>query len=379
MDPAVLALMFPMPSQDPSVTRTVISSIWVMASISTIFLWLRVYCRISYAGKLWWDDVLLITGWALLIISVGLQTRIFLLGYLVTAFGGPEIGPMNLASDTFMKLALAFSKTSFALTVLRIATGWTRYVIYFVAFVMNAAMLIHAVLVWRGNCGTPTPWTFEPCWSPDSGIYMNMIGSIISAFTDFVLALLPIQVIMGLQMKKIEKIGVAVAMSLGFLAGAVSIIKAVEAFGLAKTVGTAFSYRLARLSILIHAEPNAAIVASSIPVLRILLRDIVRQYGSYGTPGAGGKSSPYIKSSHHSTFHGHKGTSSAVVTAMRPDDGSETSILSDQKGQGIHQTRQVAVEYDASSESREYNGPVGRSWRPEAIEMGKYATTNKQP
>jgi hypothetical protein len=161
-----------------------------------------------------------------LIVSVGLQTRIFKLGYLATSFGGSEIGPMNLA----------FSKTSFALTVLRIATGWTRYVIYVVAFVMNAAMLIHAVLVWRGNCGTPTPWTFEPCWSLDSRIYMNMIGSsmlhlvsllplgntltasvVISAFTDFVLALLPIQIIMGLQMRKFEKIGVALAMSLGLL------------------------------------------------------------------------------------------------------------------------------------------------------------------
>jgi hypothetical protein len=170
MDPADLALTVPMPSHDPSVTQTVISSIWVMASISTIFLWLRVYCRLSYARKLWWDDILLITGWALLIFPVGLKTRIFQLGYSVTLFGGPEIGPMNLASDTFMKLALAFGKTSFALTVLRIATGWTLYVIYFVAFVLNAAMLIHAVLVWRGNCGTPTPWTFEPCCSLDSGI-----------------------------------------------------------------------------------------------------------------------------------------------------------------------------------------------------------------
>ena len=120
-------------------------------------------------------------------------------------------------------------------------------------------------------------------------------------------------------------------------------------------------------------------MASSIPVLRILLRDIVRQYGSYGTPGAGGKSSQYIKSSQHSTFHGGKGTSSAVVTALKPDDGSETSILPDANGQsGIHQTRQVAIEYDAASESRGYRGPAGKNWRTEDIEMGTYAPTSKQ-
>jgi hypothetical protein len=43
------------------------------------------------------------------------------------------------------------------------------------------------------------------------------LSTVISAFTDFVLALLPIHVIMVLQMKKIEKIRVAVAMSLGLL------------------------------------------------------------------------------------------------------------------------------------------------------------------
>lgn len=350
-----------------------------MASISTVFLWLRIYCRASHSMQMWWDDALLVVGWGFLIVSVGLQTRIFKLGYLVTAFSSPEIGPMNLASDTFMKLSLAFSKSSFALTVLRIANGWTRYLICVVAFVMNAAMIIHAVLVWRTNCGSPAPWTFEPCWSPNSGIYMNMIGSIISAATDFVLVLLPIQIILGLRMKLIEKIGTAIAMSLGILAGAVSIIKAIESYGLAKVVGTAFSYRLARLSIWIHAEPNAAIVAASIPVLRILFRDIARQYGSYGTPGASGqKSGQWIKSSQHSTFHSSRGVGGVVTPAPKADDGSEASILEGDKNHGgIHQTRQVAVEYD-EPKSRDVNRPAGTNWRPEAIEMSAYATASKR-
>lgn len=38
-----------------------------------------------------------------------------------------------------------------------------------------------------------------------------------SAIVDFILALLPWKIIMGLQMKRHEKIGVAVAMSLGLL------------------------------------------------------------------------------------------------------------------------------------------------------------------
>ncbi|KAK3316523.1 hypothetical protein B0H66DRAFT_297192 [Apodospora peruviana] len=375
MTPEELALIYPMPSGDPSLTTKVIASIWVMASISTIFLSLRLYCRASNVGKLWWDDFLLIVGWIFLIVSVGLQTEIFRLGYLVTSLAGGMIGPLNLSSDSCMKLALAFVKTSFALTVLRIAIGWPRYVIYVAAFIMNVTMVVHAVLVWRANCEVQQDYTFQSCWSSESGIWMNMVGSIISAITDFILALVPLHIIMGLQMKRVEKIGVAVAMSIGIFAGAVSIVKAVESHGVVKVKGPAFSHRLANLSLWIHAEPNAAIVASSIPVLRILFRDVVNKYG---TPN--GVSGQYIKSNQQSTFHGGVASSSAAVTAVKGDDSSETSILAQQQQHPekvhqlhpqsrIQQTRQITIEYDTAG-SLDHSTPG--NWRSEGIELGTY-------
>ena len=179
-DPAVLAYLatiYPMPSGDPSITTKVIASIWVMASISTVFLAARIYCRASHIGHIWWDDACLLVAWVFLITAVGLQTEIFRLGYLVTALTSDAIGPRNLASDSCMKLALAFSKTSFALTVWKISSGWTRYVVYVVAAVMNITCVVHAILVWRASCGTEQDFNFQPCWSSDSGIWMNMVGS----------------------------------------------------------------------------------------------------------------------------------------------------------------------------------------------------------
>ena len=41
----------------------VVSSIWTMLAISSIFLALRVYCRGIRVRAMWWDDYLLITGW----------------------------------------------------------------------------------------------------------------------------------------------------------------------------------------------------------------------------------------------------------------------------------------------------------------------------
>jgi len=217
MDPAFLMTIYPWPSGDPQLTRTAITAFWVMVSISGTFLGLRLYCRASHVRAIWWDDYVLITGWIFMMTAVGLQTDIFKSGYLVTAFTDPHIGPRNLASDSCMKIALALTKTSFSLTVMRIAVGWPRYVVYACMIVVNVACAVHAIMVWRQNCGTVEAWTFTPCWDADSGVWMNLIGSIISAVTDFVLTFVPLQVIWGLQMKRIEKIGVGIAMSIGIL------------------------------------------------------------------------------------------------------------------------------------------------------------------
>ncbi|KAK4212306.1 hypothetical protein QBC37DRAFT_288319 [Rhypophila decipiens] len=361
-----------MPSGDPSLTTTVISAIWVMFAISSIFTTLRLYCRFSHSGSIWWDDYLLGAGWVVLLTGVCLQTAIFKAGYLVTAFTDPFIGPRNLASDGCMKVALALVKTSFSLTVIRIAVGWPRWVVYICIAVVNLTCFVHTVLVWRANCGTEEAWAFKPCWDRNSGVWMGLIGGVISAATDFILTLVPLTIIWGLQMKKIEKIGVALAMSVGLFAGIISAVKAAESYNVVTVVGTAFSYRLATLSIWIHAEPNAAIVASCIPVLRIFFRDVARSYGGYGRSGdKGGK---YLKSTTKSTFHGDSTATATAVAAAKPDDDSETSILNDDtkdapKGHRIHQTRQVTVEYNGNAADAENR----HNWeQADAIEMGNY-------
>lgn len=147
-----------------------------MFVVTTLFLALRVYCRATRKA-LWWDDYLLIAGWAFLLASTTSITHVFRLGYTTTRFGGDDIMPLNLAADDMHKLALGLSKTSFALTLLRFTTGWTRYLIVAVTVIMNIMFLTHSVLVWRSSCGNDSKYTFTPCWPSSSGAYMNMIGS----------------------------------------------------------------------------------------------------------------------------------------------------------------------------------------------------------
>lgn len=126
---------------------------------------------------------------------------------------------------------------------------------------------------------------------------------------------------------------------------------------------------------MVNAEPNAAIIACSIPVLRTLFRDIARQYYASGRTG-GNSGGQYIKSNEQCSFPGAITTTKSIVTAAKPDYSSETSILPPdaEKGTRIKQTRQVAVEYDSSDGST-----GGRNWHRRDIELGDYATHNRTP
>ncbi len=40
-----------------------LGSIWTLFSLATIFLCLRVYCRMLKGQRLWWDDAILAGAW----------------------------------------------------------------------------------------------------------------------------------------------------------------------------------------------------------------------------------------------------------------------------------------------------------------------------
>lgn len=236
---AELARKFPMPSGDTGIPPRVYGIIWSLWALTTIFIVLRIYCRAVRAKKLWWDDWLLLGAYGFLTLGVILQTVVFSMGYLVTVLSGPVVGPCNLASDNAMRLSVALSKTSFAVTLLRLASvkGWPTPVIYVSTVVVCVIALVHCILVWKQTCGAPNAWSYGPCWSSNGGLYLNLVGSVISAATDFIFTAIPIVVIWDLQMRRREKIGVGAAMAIGSFAGIISIIKAEKSYEVISVVG----------------------------------------------------------------------------------------------------------------------------------------------
>lgn len=158
-----------------------------------------------------------------------------------------DVPPQNFAflglignfTGTFSILAATWSKTAFAITLLRLMPGRMRFFLWFIIATVNISMGLNAVFMWT-RC-TPVSKTWNPyvpgtCWEPHVypiyGMFAagelpelspfpkdsnNRMRKGYSAAMDFVLALLPWKVIWKLQMKKKEKMGVALAMSMGIL------------------------------------------------------------------------------------------------------------------------------------------------------------------
>jgi hypothetical protein len=131
----------------------------------------------------------------------------------------PLLVIVNVAG-TFSVTAAIWSKTSFGITLLHLTNGWVKKTVLFIIISMNIAMGLSALFPWV-NC-TPLRKAWDmfaegTCWAPEVTVRYNIFSGVYSACSDIALALLPWQFISGLQMKKKEKIGVGVAMSMGIL------------------------------------------------------------------------------------------------------------------------------------------------------------------
>ncbi|KAK1756523.1 hypothetical protein QBC47DRAFT_451980 [Echria macrotheca] len=252
---------------------------WTLTGLSGAFLLVRLACKLHTKRRLWWDDYVLALSWVMLVTSIGLVTFSVSKGlgkhvYAVSPANFPVLGVVGNLTGTFSILAATWSKSSFALTLLRLMQGRMRILLWFIIITINIFMSLNAVFMWI-RC-TPVEKTWNPfapgtCWQEDIYPIYGMFAAGYSAGMEFILALLPWRVIWKLQMKRKEKFGVAVAMSMGIFAASTAVVKTVEIPTLASPD---FTFVSAPLVLWGAAESGVTIMAASIPVLRTLFRDL---------------------------------------------------------------------------------------------------------
>ncbi|KAI1412235.1 hypothetical protein F5Y13DRAFT_180305 [Hypoxylon sp. FL1857] len=208
--------------------------IWTLTAIATIFLGLRVACKYRKDSRLWCDEWFLVASWVILVASC------ILVSINVAAGLGKhdrDINPQVLGVinertaivSSLYAISSAWSKTSFAISLLRIATPRLRIMIWFLTITMNIFMYVTAVLAYV-MCRPVDKLLGPPgegeCWPPEIMLPIGMFFYVYSGFMDFVLAILAWIIIMGLHINIKEKIGLAVGMSMGVIAGITAVIKA---------------------------------------------------------------------------------------------------------------------------------------------------------
>ncbi|KAK0717511.1 hypothetical protein B0T26DRAFT_710099 [Lasiosphaeria miniovina] len=257
----------------------ILATTWALTGLSAVFLAVRLFCKLRTKRRLWWDDYVLVLSWVMLLASIVLVTASVPKGlgkhvYAVPFENFAFLGITGNFTGTFSILAAMWSKTSFAVTLLRLVQGRTKAFVWFIIATVNILMGLNAIFLWV-RC-SPVQKTWNPyvpgtCWDPQVYPIFGMFAAGYSAAMDFVLALLPWTVIWNLQMKRREKVGVALAMSMGIFAGATAVVKTTVIPTLASPD---FTYVSAPLILWGAAESAVTIMAASIPVLRTLFRDL---------------------------------------------------------------------------------------------------------
>ncbi|KAK4124089.1 hypothetical protein N657DRAFT_376381 [Parathielavia appendiculata] len=264
------------PREVPNYAGRLLWAIWTLTIASAVFLALRVYCRLSRNRSLWWDDWFLIASWVTVLVSTALLTE-------ATKWGvGLHYDDMELEKMPVMSLlsyiagfstilGAAWSKTSFAVTLLRISEErWTKWLIWFIIISVNVVLGVSATILWISCWPIPKLWYYNmegTCWPKHIVEQYQTFTSIYSGTLDIVLAILPWKIIWALTINKREKLGVMVAMSMGTLAGIVAFLKLMSLDDISDDTSTAVD-----IKVFGTAEPAISIIAASIPVLRAFIR-----------------------------------------------------------------------------------------------------------
>lgn len=127
--------------------------VWLLISVSAVFLFTRLYLKHCQNRGLWWDDWILLASWTALAAQAGLITHVVSLGYgkqWIPLQNLPFFGlPINILS-TLLIIANLWGKTSFAVTLLRLPVRWMRTCVWCILASLTVALTASVVLVWVG-------------------------------------------------------------------------------------------------------------------------------------------------------------------------------------------------------------------------------------
>ncbi|KAK0712526.1 hypothetical protein B0T26DRAFT_752753 [Lasiosphaeria miniovina] len=264
----------------PDLGPQTVAAVWTLVVLSTVFLAVRVYCKVWRLKGLWWDDWVLILSWVCEIGNASIVQTVVNLGFGkypcdIDIANLPSIGLIGPQfGGTVNLIAITLSKTAFAITLLRLTEGGLNRFIWFLLVSMNLITAANIFILWFKCAPIAKSWSpfmEGTCISSDATNGFGVFWGVYSGVCDIVLAFVPWRLVWNLQMHTREKLGVAIAMSIGVFAGATAFVKSATILTLGKE---SFTYDGTGLLTWSAAEIGTTIMACCIPVMRVLFREI---------------------------------------------------------------------------------------------------------
>ncbi|KAJ4352018.1 uncharacterized protein N0V89_007364 [Didymosphaeria variabile] len=272
---------------------------WTQVVLAVIFIGMRLYTRYFLIQSLGWDDLLMIVNLITFIgyvgfITVGLTYGIGRKRAAVDPADYSKAIMLEAIGQGICIMGIAASKASVAVFLLRIVIfKWHKALLWFCIVSTTILCTITTTLLFL-QC-RPAAFLWDPtieggvCWLNFTHVGLSMGAW--SAAMDFILAILPWHIIMGLNMKRKEKLTVAFGLSLGVFAGICSIVRTYELQSLSSL--EEYVYDTVPMLLWSSTEVFTSIICACIPILRPLYVRIVHgsKYG-LGSSGRAGHSYP---------------------------------------------------------------------------------------
>ena len=192
--------------------------------------------------------------------------------------------PLSVVSELLSTWALALLKTSIAVMLLRLqrTSGWKKFLYGIIAVQIVTAMYLTVMHTTRcvPLTGLWNPLITEKrCWSDQAFRISLTVTSVIVIVTDVIYALIPLSFLRGMKRPVRDRIVIGVLLSLGLVATAASIAKAITVQGVGKGGNTSPLSQGLAIALWASVEEQLAIIAACIPCLKSLFHRLLFRFG----------------------------------------------------------------------------------------------------
>ncbi|KAL8782736.1 MAG: hypothetical protein Q9213_005160 [Squamulea squamosa] len=285
----------PPPGGNQNRGEDIIITQFVLISIATILVSLRLWVRSRLTRKIGWDDILITLALIITINGSAFNCKMVSEGFGRHLYYLKKI-PNQIPRATFWHIiwqptffiSVTLTRISICLLLLRIFCvnrRW-RLCLWGVAALILAISIPSLIMVFT-QC-RPYGKSWDPlgipgyCWPADNNVKVALYSGIMAVIQDWLLATIPIAMLWNMQISAQKKFGICALMGLGYFSGACAIVRTVISIKVFKAGGLAdFSWVIIDLRIWGTVENLMGIIAASVPTPKPLY---VKQLGYHYFP-----------------------------------------------------------------------------------------------